>query len=143
MLDNNDMEMLKAYFDPKFDAINQRLGSMDERFESIDEKFESIDKRFVSMDERFVSIDKRFESIERRLNDLNQKIETRTDLLLREIGITRDYLEKRIDKIQAQIDELVQYYRITRLENNNNDLLQKRVDKMDDRITKLEEQMTA
>ncbi len=122
MLDNNDMEMLKAYFDPKFDAINHRLDSMDERFETIDERFIAMDKR---------------------INDLDQKVESRTTLLLDEIGISQNYLEKKFEKLQTQVNELIQYYRITRLEDSNNALLQKRVDNLEDRVTKIEEQMTA
>ena len=40
-------------------------------------------------------------------------------LILEEVERTRNILEKQIDKVQKNLEELSQYYRITKLENDD------------------------
>jgi hypothetical protein len=63
------------------------------------------------------------------------------NLLLDELSRTRSILEKRIETVQKNMDELSQYYRITKLENDNTSLLlqmihdlRKEVDELKQRI---------
>ena len=56
------------------------------------------------------------------------KIDETESLLLDEIGRTQSYLEKQISEVKKNIDELNQYYRITRLENDNTTLLLKMIE---------------
>lgn len=52
---------------------------------------------------------------------------------------SREILDKRIDGLQKDIDERKQYYRLTKLEDENQMLLQNRVDDLDRRVRKPEE----
>lgn len=52
---------------------------------------------------------------------------------------SREILDKRIDGLQKDIDEIKQYYRLTKLEDENQMLLQNRVDDLDRRVRKPEE----
>ncbi|MDE6517262.1 MAG: hypothetical protein K2L18_05380, partial [Acetatifactor sp.] len=60
------------------------------------------------------------------------------NLILEEMERTRYILEKNIDKVQKNLDELNQYYRITKLENDNTALLLKMIDELTRRVEELE-----
>lgn len=47
-------------------------------------------------------------------------------------------LEKQIEKVQTNLDEINQYYRITKLENDNTSLVLKLIDELSKRIGELE-----
>lgn len=49
-------------------------------------------------------------------------------------------LEEKIQKLQKNLDELNQYYRITRLENDNGALLMEIIKQMQDKMQKMEEE---
>ena len=69
-------------------------------------------------------IDKRVEETESLLlGEIDKRVEKTENLLLDEIGRTQVYLENKIDMVKQNIDELNQYYRITKLENENTTLL--------------------
>ena len=59
------------------------------------------------------------------------------DLLLDEIGRTQSYLEKQIAEVKKNVDELNQYYRITRLENDNTALLLKMIESLQKDVEEL------
>ena len=61
---------------------------------------------------------------------IDARAEKTEDLLLDKIGRTQSYLEKQIVEIKKNIDELNQYYRITRLENDNTALLLKMIESL-------------
>ena len=69
---------------------------------------------------------------------MDVKLAKSENLTLEEMERTRNILEKRIDKIQRNLDELNQYYRITKLENDNTALLLKMIDELSRRIEELE-----
>ena len=58
--------------------------------------------------------------------------------ILEEAERTRNILEKQIDKVQKNLEEFSQYYKITKLENDNTALLLKMIDELSKRIEKLE-----
>ena len=58
--------------------------------------------------------------------------------MLDEIGRTQVYLENKINKVQKNLEELNQYYRITKLENDNTALLLKMIDELSKRVEELE-----
>ncbi len=60
------------------------------------------------------------------------------NLILEEVERTRSILEKHIGKVQKNLDELNQYYRITKLENDNTALLLKMIDELTKRVEELE-----
>lgn len=84
------------------------------------------------VDEKFV----RFE--ERMMKQVDDKITKSEVFVLDEIERTRNVLEKRLDKLQQNLDELNQYYRIIKLEDNNIELLLKMNDELSKRVEKLE-----
>ena len=59
-------------------------------------------------------------------------------IIKEELERTRNILEEQINTVQKNLEELTQYYRITKLENDNTALLLKMIDELSRRIEKLE-----
>lgn len=72
------------------------------------------------------------------LEKVDKKIVKSESLVLDEIERTRSYLEKHIEKVEKNLDELNQYYQITKLESDNTALLLKLIDDLSKRVEKLE-----
>ncbi|CUX23282.1 hypothetical protein [Clostridium sp. C105KSO13] len=68
---------------------------------------------------------------------ITTKIDETENLLLDEIGRTQSYLEKQISEVKKNIDELNQYYRITKLENDNTALLLKMIESLQKDVEEL------
>ena len=51
---------------------------------------------------------------------------------------TQNILEEKINTVQKNIDELKQYYKITRLESDNTSLLIQMITELQKRVTELE-----
>lgn len=75
------------------------------------------------------------EKMERMINTKNAQSE---NLVLQELERTRNILEERIDMIQKNMEELNQYYKITKLENENTSLVLKMIDGLTKRVEELE-----
>lgn len=69
---------------------------------------------------------------------IDSRAEQTEHLLLDEIGNTQSYLERQIGEVKKNMDELIQYYRITKLENDNTSLLLKMIDQLSKRVEELE-----
>ena len=85
--------------------------------------------------------EKDLQAIARLIDASESKVTTKIDetesLLLDEIGRTQSYLEKQISEVKKNIDELNQYYRITRLENDNTTLLLKMIESLQKDVEEL------
>lgn len=84
------------------------------------------------MKEEIVDSEKRMES------KIETKLANSENLILQEADRIRDILEKQIKEVQKNLDELTQYYRITKLENDNTALLLKLIDELSKRVEELE-----
>ena len=69
---------------------------------------------------------------------IDVKLEKTERILLDEIVRTQDILEEKINTVQKNIDELKQYYKITRLESDNTSLLIQMITELQKRVTELE-----
>ncbi|CUO99232.1 hypothetical protein GCM10008922_25200 [Faecalicatena contorta] len=69
---------------------------------------------------------------------IDARAEQTESLLLDEIGRTQTYLEKQITEVKKNMEELSQYYRITKLESDNTTLLLKMIDQLNRRVEELE-----
>lgn len=70
-----------------------------------------------------------------------QAVETE-NLVLDKMGRTQEYLDKRIGDIQKNLEELQQYYRITKLEKDNTTLLLKMIETLQKDVEKLKQNRT-
>lgn len=69
---------------------------------------------------------------------IDERLSKTENFMLDEIGRTQVYLENKINKVQKNLEELNQYYRITKLENDNTVLLLKMIDELTKRVEELE-----
>ena len=69
---------------------------------------------------------------------IDERLSKTENIMLDEIGRTQVYLENKINKVQKNLEELNQYYRITKLENDNTALLLKMIDELSKRVEELE-----
>lgn len=105
-----DMELLSAISD-----------MMDQKISGIDRKISDMDQKISDMDQKF-----------------DEKLKNTENMILDELGRTRSILEDRIDRMQNNIDEMNQYYRITKLKNDNTVLILRLVDGLSKRVEALE-----
>lgn len=104
-------------------------------------KSESNMKSIIS--EEIAKSEKRSETqlkdeIAKLKSEMKQTLTTSENLILDETERTRSILEEQMAKVQENIDELKQYYRITKLENDNTAVLLKLIDELSKRVEKLE-----
>ena len=69
---------------------------------------------------------------------IDVKLEKTERILLDEIVRTQNIIEEKINTVQKNIDELKQYYKITRLESDNTSLLIQMITELQKRVTELE-----
>ena len=72
---------------------------------------------------------------------IDERISKTEDFLLDEIGRTQTYLERKIDRIAADVEELKAAYRINRLESDTVNLLMRNVRELDRRVSAVEIKM--
>ena len=69
---------------------------------------------FAASEERMM---KRIDRLERSVDALKTQQKKMEENIYDEIGRVQTYLEKKIDAVQKDVDEMKQYYRIERMEN--------------------------
>ncbi len=77
-------------------------------------------------------------SEDRILTTVREELRKGENLILEEMDRMQTNFVKKIDELHRNLDELNQYYRITKLENDNTALLLKMVEELSRRITELE-----
>ncbi len=69
---------------------------------------------------------------------IDKRITESENLILKEMDRVQMNLTNKINEVQKNLDELNQYYRITKLENDNTALLLKMIDALPKRAEELE-----
>lgn len=69
---------------------------------------------------------------------VEDKVTQSGNMILEEIDRVQGILQQNIKIVEKNLEELQQYYRITKLENDNAMLLLKMVDELSRRVTELE-----
>ncbi len=72
------------------------------------------------------------------LSKVDERLANSENLLLEEMERTRSILDNKIERVQKNLDELSQHYRITKLENDNMALLLKMIEGLTKRVEELE-----
>lgn len=84
-------------------------------------------------------VDERLEKSEESiLSKVDERLANSENLLLEEMERTRSILDTKIERVQKNLDELSQHYRITKLENDNMALLLKMIEGLTRRVEELE-----
>ena len=131
MLDKQDIVLLKEILNESLDTrFNQFEKTMDDK---LDIRFAQFEK---TMDDK---LDTRFAQFEKTMDDkLDIRFAQSENLVLGEMERIRVLTDQRIDQLQANLEELKQYYRITKLENDNTALLLRMINDLQNRVEQLE-----
>ena len=86
------------------------------------------------MDESTKMILERLDKMEKKIE---RKIKESEKMLLDEIQFNRNAVEKQIAKVEQNMEELKQYYRITKLENDNTALILNIIKQMQSELDEL------
>ena len=111
MLDQNDIEILKTMMT---EVVKQ---SEDSILHKVDERITASENKMIQQ------MDKRITSSE--------------NMILKELDRVQEHLESDVQKVQKNLEELQQYYRIAKLENDNTSLLLKMYNDMQKEIAEL------
>lgn len=69
---------------------------------------------------------------------MREEIGKSENLVLKELDRVQEGLNTKVEQIQKNLDELKQYYRINRLENDNTALLLQMIQELTKRVSELE-----
>ena len=152
MLEQRDLEAIALLLDNKLEKNNEQMKAyIDERFEKtygyIDERFE---KTYGYIDERFEKtygyIDERFEKNNVSMKEfvreeITTQITRSESFLLEEMERMNKSTNSKIEFLQKKIDDLTQYYRITKLENDNTTLLLQLVSRLQKDVEELKKKI--
>lgn len=84
-------------------------------------------------------VDSRVTESEKKIGAvIDARIAESENFNLKELDRVQIGLENKINAVQKNLDELNQYYRITKLENDNTALLLKMIDELSKRVEELE-----
>lgn len=72
---------------------------------------------------------------------VNSRVSKSENLLLEEMDRVQGYLEKEIGKVKKNLEEIQQFYRIQKLENDNTALLLKMIEGMQKEIDELKKKI--
>ena len=114
MLDQSDLKILGEMFLASEERMMKR---MDEKIDELDAR---LGARIDEIDERLSGrIDELDTRLSARIDSLEVQMKKSENLFMTELGRTCDYLERKIDAVQKDVNELKEYYRIQRLEDSN------------------------
>lgn len=127
MLEKKDLEVLQ-------ETVRGVIVESEKRMETvIDSRITESEKRMETViDSRIAESEKRMETV------IDSRITESENILLEEVDRVQISLENKIGAIQKNLEELSQYYRITKLENDNTALLLKMIDELSKRVEELE-----
>ncbi len=137
-------------------ALLGRQAAMEKRQEALEERQISMEKRQASLEQRQISMEKRQAAMEKRqasLEDgqkslmqgqheirleLDRRITESENMILNELDRVQERFDTKFTRIEKNLEEIQQYYRINRLENDNTTLLLKLHDDIQKRVAELE-----
>ena len=75
------------------------------------------------------------------IKEMDKRFKVSENLILGELDRTRNILEDKIEAVRRNMDELSQYYRITKLESDNTSLLLQMITRLDKEIEELKQRI--
>ena len=133
---NSILSKMDEQLDSRFaESENSILSKMDEQ---LDSRFAESEASILSqVDKR---LDSRFAKSEAVMTSrINRCIAKSENLVLKEMERTRKILEDKIQNVQNNLDNVTEYYRITKLEHDNTTLLLRAVSNLEQRVEVLEQ----
>lgn len=116
----------------KLDLILEKLSSMDDRLGSVENKVSTVENKISAVEKKVI------ESEQNIIQQVDKKIAESENLILKELDRLEIHLEKEVDQVQKNLDEIKQFYRINKLESDNTTLLLQMYNNLEEKIKELE-----
>lgn len=116
----------------KLDLILEKLSSMDDRLGSVENKVSAVENKVSTVEKKVI------ESEQNIIQQVDKKIAESENLILKELDRLEIHLEKEVDQVQRNLDEIKQFYRINKLESDNTTLLLQMYNNLEEKIKELE-----
>ena len=116
-------------------ALLGRQAAMEKRQEALEERQISMEKRQASLEDGQKSLMQGQHEI--RL-ELDRRITESENMILNELDRVQERFDTKFTRKEKNLEEIQQYYRIDRLENDNTTLLLKLHDDIQKRVAELE-----
>ncbi len=160
MLDEKDLQAIARLILDSEERINKKFGRLDRKLESLETRIESLETRIESLETRVENLETRMENLEKRFDCFEKKTERRfdilearldlleerlkdtTDVLVDEIGRVQVYLEKQITEVRKRLDNVEEYYKNHKIEQENTVILFKMQGSLEKRVSILEKNMS-
>lgn len=150
MIEKEDLSILKALMET---VLDERLAETEERIlEEVDKRLaeteerilkevdKRLDKRLAETEERILKeVDKRLaETEERILREVDERIVKPESLLFSEMARVYETLDHKIEILSSKVEEVSQYYRTFRLDQDNMTVILSLIDALTRRVEILE-----
>ena len=131
MLEQKDLQAIA-------ELIDARVGRTEEvligKINTLEEKTEVLSGKVDKLEEKTEVLSSKIEELEEKITDVERS-------LVNELVRTEDKLIRRIEKIENELEELNQYYRIHKLENDNIGMILQILEGYDKRLRVLEKKI--
>ena len=99
----------------------------------------SVDKKIAASERNVISsVDKKIAASERKiLSVMDEKLSRSENMILNELDRVQAHLEGDLEKVQKNLEELKQFYKIDKLETDNTSLLLKMYNDMQKEIAEI------
>ena len=141
MLDQKDLELLQNLMQEVVKESEQNiLNSVDKKIAASEQNVISTVDKKIAASERNVSssVDKKIAASERKiLSVMDEKLSRSENMILNELDRVQAHLEGDLEKVQKNLEELKQFYKIDKLETDNTSLLLKMYNDMQKEIAEI------
>ena len=123
MLEQKDIEILKSLMQEVVKESEENiLNKVDERISASEQSILSkVDERISASEQK---MDEKISATEHTvLSKMDERISASENLVLNELDRVQTHLEKEVDEVRENLDEMKQFYRINKLESDKTTLL--------------------
>ena len=141
MSDQKDLELLQNLMQEVVKESEQNiLNSVDKKIAASEQNvISSVDKKIAASERNVISsVDKKIAASERKiLSVMDEKLSRSENMILNELDRVQAHLEGDLEKVQKNLEELKQFYKIDKLETDNTSLLLKMYNDMQKEIAEI------
>ena len=141
MLDQKDLELLQNLMQEVVKESEQNiLNSVDKKIAASEQNvISTMDKKIAASERNVISsVDKKIAASERKiLSVMDEKLSRSENMILNELDRVQAHLEGDLEKVQKNLEELKQFYKIDKLETDNTSLLLKMYNDMQKEIAEI------
>lgn len=126
----------------KVTGLENKVTGLEDRMTGFEDRMTGLENKVTGLEDGqqniLQQIDERITaSEERMMQKMDEKLTHSENLILHELDRVQEHLETDVQKVERNLEELQQYYRITKLENDNTSLLLKMYNNMQKEIEEL------